>query len=695
MQHPVLSLGHALPTPTELQKPPAHNESIERENSRSQTELDRNLRPRTNLQFVLADALPDTDDRTKAVSGGTRNRPGRAPNPPTPPTPSARAPEPRRVPTPLLDKFGDDISKRAHEGKVDAAFGRDKEIEQVVQTLIRRTKSNPVLIGDPGVGKTAIVEELARQIDVGLIPELEGKRIVSLSVGNLLAGTKLRGDLEERVKGILEEAKSSPNIILFIDEIHSVVAAGGSESGSDISNMLKPDLARGKIKVIGATTIDEYRQHIERDPALERRFRPVTVGEPSKSDLMDILMGVKSSYESFHGVTFPQETITAVAQYSDRYIPDRHQPDKAIDLIDETGSRVKFRKHLDKTASTIVTEADVAAVISSLRGIPIGSVKLDKLARVRELEPEMKRLIIGQEGPIEELVKAEKREIAGVRDPKRPYVMFFLGATGTGKTYTTQVFSDLTNRPLIRLDMSEFMESHSVSKLIGSPPGYVGFQEGGQLTEDIRRNPNAVLLLDEVEKAHRDVHRLFLQVAEDGRLSDSHGRVVDFKNTILIMTSNVGTAERREQSFGFAVPGVGASTVKNEQSRSDLQATLLRGGFPPEFINRLDGIAEFKPLRAEQMAQIVGLELKRLERTAEGLGYSLEIKPEVLDLLASTCQRDAGNGRAVRRAVQRLIEDPMSECILRNGQGLTRKVEVKVDKGQIVFEAYPTAGAQA
>jgi ATP-dependent Clp protease ATP-binding subunit ClpC len=644
---------------------------------------------------VLADALPDTDDRTKAVSGGTRNRPGRAPNPPTPPTPSARAPEPRRVPTPLLDKFGDDISKRAHEGKVDAAFGRDKEIEQVVQTLIRRTKSNPVLIGDPGVGKTAIVEELARQIDVGLIPELEGKRIVSLSVGNLLAGTKLRGDLEERVKGILEEAKSSPNIILFIDEIHSVVAAGGSESGSDISNMLKPDLARGKIKVIGATTIDEYRQHIERDPALERRFRPVTVGEPSKSDLMDILMGVKSSYELFHGVTFPQETITAVAQYSDRYIPDRHQPDKAIDLIDETGSRVKFRKHLDKTASTIVTEADVAAVISSLRGIPIGSVKLDKLARVRELEPEMKRLIIGQEGPIEELVKAEKREIAGVRDPKRPYVMFFLGATGTGKTYTTQVFSDLTNRPLIRLDMSEFMESHSVSKLIGSPPGYVGFQEGGQLTEDIRRNPNAVLLLDEVEKAHRDVHRLFLQVAEDGRLSDSHGRVVDFKNTILIMTSNVGTAERREQSFGFAVPGVGASTVKNEQSRSDLQATLLRGGFPPEFINRLDGIAEFKPLRAEQMAQIVGLELKRLERTAEGLGYSLEIKPEVLDVLASTCQRDAGNGRAVRRAVQRLIEDPMSECILRNGQGLTRKVEVKVDKGQIVFEAYPTAGTQA
>ncbi len=695
MQHPVLSLGHALPTPTELQKPPAHNESIERENSRSQTELDRNLRPRTNPQFVLADALPDTDDRTKAVSGGTRNRPGRAPNPPTPPTPSARAPEPRRVPTPLLDKFGDDISKRAHEGKVDAAFGRDKEIEQVVQTLIRRTKSNPVLIGDPGVGKTAIVEELARQIDVGLIPELEGKRIVSLSVGNLLAGTKLRGDLEERVKGILEEAKSSPNIILFIDEIHSVVAAGGSESGSDISNMLKPDLARGKIKVIGATTIDEYRQHIERDPALERRFRPVTVGEPSKSDLMDILMGVKSSYELFHGVTFPQETITAVAQYSDRYIPDRHQPDKAIDLIDETGSRVKFRKHLDKTASTIVTEADVAAVISSLRGIPIGSVKLDKLARVRELEPEMKRLIIGQEGPIEELVKAEKREIAGVRDPKRPYVMFFLGATGTGKTYTTQVFSDLTNRPLIRLDMSEFMESHSVSKLIGSPPGYVGFQEGGQLTEDIRRNPNAVLLLDEVEKAHRDVHRLFLQVAEDGRLSDSHGRVVDFKNTILIMTSNVGTAERREQSFGFAVPGVGASTVKNEQSRSDLQATLLRGGFPPEFINRLDGIAEFKPLRAEQMAQIVGLELKRLERTAEGLGYSLEIKPEVLDVLASTCQRDAGNGRAVRRAVQRLIEDPMSECILRNGQGLTRKVEVKVDKGQIVFEAYPTAGTQA
>jgi ATP-dependent Clp protease ATP-binding subunit ClpC len=644
---------------------------------------------------VLADALPDTHDQTKAISGGTRNRPGRAPNPPTPPTPSARAPGPRRIATPLLDKFGDDISKRAHEGKVDAAFGRDKEIEQVVQTLIRRTKSNPVLIGDPGVGKTAIVEELARQIDVGLIPELEGKRIVSLSVGNLLAGTKLRGDLEERVKGILEEAKNSPHIILFIDEIHSVVAAGGSESGSDISNMLKPDLARGKIKVIGATTIDEYRQHIERDPALERRFRPVTVGEPSKSDLMDILMGVKSSYETFHGVTFPQETITAVAQYSDRYIPDRHQPDKAIDLIDETGSRVKFRKHLDKTASTVVTEADVAAVISSLRGIPIGSIKLDKLDKVRELEPEMKRLIIGQEGPIEELVKAEKREIAGVRDPKRPYVMFFLGATGTGKTYTTQVFSDLTNRPLIRLDMSEFMEPHSVSKLIGSPPGYIGFQEGGQLTEDIRRNPNAVLLLDEVEKAHRDVHRLFLQVAEDGRLSDSHGRVVDFKNTIIIMTSNVGTGERREQSFGFAVPGVGPSAVKNEPSRSDLQATLLRGGFPPEFINRMDGIAEFKPLRAEAMSQIVGLELKRLERTAEGLGYKLEIEPEVLDVLASRCQRDAGNGRAVRRAVQGLIEDPMSECILRNGQGLTKKVVVKLDKGQIVFEAHPTAATNA
>lgn len=588
---------------------------------------------------------------------------------------------PRRIKTPLLDQFGDDITKRAQEGKVDPAIGRDKEIAQVVQTLLRRTKSNPVLIGEPGVGKSAVVEELARQIDVGLIPELGGKRIVSLSVGNLLAGTKLRGSLEEKIKGIIEEAKNSPDVILFIDEIHSVVASGGSgESGPNISNMLKPELARGQIRLIGATTIDEYRI-IEQDPALERRFRPILVQEPGGADLFDILKEVKGLYENHHGVKITDEAVRAAATLTNRYIPDRYQPDKSLDAIDEACSAVKlwgFKDKANANKQLIVDEKDVASVISRATGIPVGSLKLNKKGSALELLDKMKERIIGQEGPIRALVQAEKREIAGVRDPKRPFVVFLVGPTGTGKTLTTQTFAELTARPLVRLDMSEFMENHTVSKLIGAPPGYVGFREPGQLTEAIRRSPNAVLLLDEIEKAHPDVFRMFLQVAEDGRLTDGTGREVDFKNVILVMTSNIGSAERPRQSFGFALPSANpsASAEPPQRSREELQEVLSRGGFLPEFINRIDTIAEFNGLKREGMIRIAKLELEKVEKAAAGIGTELEIDPAVTELVADACEKEFGNGRAARRVVQRLIEDPLAELILRAGKEATSRVRV-------------------
>lgn len=588
---------------------------------------------------------------------------------------------PRRIKTPLLDQFGDDITKRAQEGKVDPAIGRDKEIGQVVQTLLRRTKSNPVLIGEPGVGKSAVVEELARQIDVGLIPELEGKRIISLSVGNLLAGTKLRGSLEEKIKGIIEEAKNSPDVILFIDEIHSVVASGGSgESGPNISNMLKPELARGQIKLIGATTIDEYRI-IEKDPALERRFRPILVQEPGGADLFEILKEVKGLYENHHGVKITDDAVRAAATLTNRYIPDRYQPDKSLDAIDEACSAVKlwgFKDKANANKQLIVDEKDVASVISRATGIPVGSLKLNKKGSALELLDKMKERIIGQEGPIRALVQAEKREIAGVRDPKRPFVVFLMGPTGTGKTLTTQTFADLTDRPLVRLDMSEFMEKHTVSKLIGAPPGYVGYREPGQLTEAVRRSPNAVLLLDEIEKAHPHVFRMFLQVAEDGRLTDGTGREVDFKNVILVMTSNIGSTERPRQSFGFALQSAtpSASAEPAQRSREELQEVLSRGGFLPEFINRIDTIAEFNGLKREGMVRIAKLELEKVEKAAAGIGTELEIDAAVTELVADACEKEFGNGRAARRIVQRLIEDPLAELILRAGKEATARVRV-------------------
>ena len=565
---------------------------------------------------------------------------------------------------------------------MDPAIGRDKEIDQVVQTLIRRTKSNPVLIGEPGVGKSAVVEELARQINVGLIPELEGKRIVSLSVGNLLAGTKFRGSLEERIKGIVEEAKNSPDVILFIDEIHSVVASGGSEEpGPNISNMLKPELARGRIKLIGATTIDEYRI-IEQDPALERRFRPILVQEPGGTDLFQILEEIKGLYENHHGVKITDEAIRAAATLTNRYIPDRYQPDKSLDAIDEACSAVKlwgFKNKTNGNKKLVVDEKDVATVISRATGIPVGSLKLNKRGSALELLDKMRDRIIGQEEPIRALVQAEKREIAGVRDPKRPFVVFLMGPTGTGKTLTTKTFAELTERPLVRLDMSEFMEKHTVSKLVGAPPGYLGYREPGQLTEAIRRNPNAVLLLDEIEKAHPDVFRMFLQVAEDGRLTDGTGREVDFKNVIVVMTSNIGSAERPRQTFGFALPGVGTSPSGEPapRSRRELQEVLSRGGFLPEFINRIDTIAEFNGLKRDGMVRIAALELEKVRKAAEDIGTELEIGAAVNELIADACESEFGNGRAARRIVQRLIEDPLAELILREGRDAASHVRVE------------------
>lgn len=457
--------------------------------------------------------------------------------------------------------------------------------------------------------------------------------------------------------------------------------------------MLKPELARGQIKLIGATTIDEYRI-IEQDPALERRFRPIVVREPENADLFEILKGVKGLYESHHGVTITDDALRAAATLTNRYITDRYQPDKSLDAIDEACSAVKLWGFKDKGQTTkqlIVDEKDVASVISRATGIPVGSIKLNKKGSALELLDKMKERIIGQEGPIRALVLAEKREIAGVRDPKRPFVVFLMGPTGTGKTLTTQTFAELTDRPLVRLDMSEFMEEHTVSKLIGAPPGYVGFREPGQLTEAIRRNPNAVLLLDEIEKAHPAVFRMFLQVAEDGRLTDGTGKEVNFKNVILVMTSNVGGSERPKQIFGFGVPTETGEPPR--RSREELQELLSRGGFAPEFINRIDAIEEFDGLKHTDMIRIAKLELATLQRKSQDIGTELIIDDAVTELVARECQKEFGHGRAARRIVQRLIEDPLAELILREGKEATARV--RVERAGDTVTLIPAAAAVA
>lgn len=622
-----------------------------------------------------------------------------------------------------LQKYSRDLTALARENKIDPVIGREEEIRRVIQILTRRTKNNPCLIGEPGVGKTAIAEGLALRIANGDVPELlANKRILSLDLTGMVAGTKYRGDFEERIKNIIEEAKNSEDTVLFIDEVHTLVGAGSAEGAVDAANILKPSLARGELQVIGATTIDEYRKNIEKDPALERRFQPVTVGEPSPEDAVEILKGIRDKYEAHHKVKITDEAIAAAVSLSSRYIGDRFLPDKAIDLIDEAASKVRLQqftappeiketeRQLAKTSAEkqsaverqdfeeaarlrdeekelkrkydeekahwksaeagknlAVTEKEIAEIVSGWTGIPVTQMTEKESERLLKMEDELHKRIIGQEKAVSAVAKAIRRGRAGLKDPKRPIGSFlFCGPTGVGKTelskaLATSLFGD--ENAMIRLDMSEFMEKHTVSKLIGSPPGYVGFDEGGQLTEKIRRKPYSVVLFDEIEKAHPDVFNMLLQILDDGVLTDSKGRKVDFKNCVIIMTSNVGARLINEErhSFGFADGDTEGNT--DEKIREAVNGEL-KNTFRPEFLNRIDDIIIFNRLTKEQIEQIAKNLLEGLKNRLNNIEYQVEFDSSVIDFVTKEGFDKVYGARPLKRAVRSNIEDVLSEKIL-------------------------------
>ena len=628
--------------------------------------------------------------------------------------------------TPTLDQLGIDLTNAARSGKLDPVIGRQKEIERVIQILSRRTKNNPVLIGEPGVGKTAIVEALAHRIVASDVPEtLHGKRLVTLDMGALVAGTKYRGEFEERLKKVIEEIKNSGNCILFIDEMHTMVGAGAAEGAVDAANILKPSLSRGELQTIGATTLDEYRKYVERDAALERRFQPVMVGEPSVEDTVLILKGIKERYEQHHKLTITDEAIKAAAELAARFIADRFLPDKAIDLIDEASSRVRIRsavtpisvKEASKALETvrrekdeaiagqqyefaaelrdrelklseklekiehdwqaghdkekpIVTEEDIAEVVSMWTGIPVKRLATEETARLLHMEDALHKRIIGQNEAIEAIAKSVRRARAGLKDPRKPMGSFiFLGPTGVGKTELVRALSEFmfgSDESLIRLDMSEFMERHTVARLVGAPPGYVGYDEGGQLTEAVRRKSYACILLDEIEKAHPDVFNILLQIFDDGHLTDAKGRKVDFRNTIIIMTSNIGAELiRKGTSLGFNVK---TDEVKSqEQAYNDMKEKVInevKKTFRPEFLNRIDGIVVFHSLNREHIRSIVELSLKNVQKNLEAKGVSIEVSVAAKDFLGEKGYDSQYGARPLARVIQNLLEDPLSEMLL-------------------------------
>ena len=660
------------------------------------------------------------------------------------------APAPRqRSRTPTLDEFGRDLTELARQDKLDPVIGRHNEIERVIQILSRRTKNNPVLIGEPGVGKTAIAEGLAQRIVTGDIPEvLKDRRIVALDLAGLVAGTKYRGEFEERMKRVLEEVrKAQGEVILFIDELHTVVGAGAAEGAIDASNIMKPALARGELQCIGATTLDEYRKYIERDAALERRFQPVQVREPSVEEAIEILRGLRERYETHHRVKIEDDAIIAAVRLADRYITDRYLPDKAIDLIDEAASRVRLQyslpprelrqvkqqlarieKELEmahksgdysrvqdlrsqrtvlqnraadleqewnlkrQEIRTVVTEDEVAHIVQSWTGIPVSRLMEAETVKLLKMEEELHKRIIGQHEAVVAVSKAIRRARSGLKDPKRPIGTFiFLGPTGVGKTELARALAAFlfdNENNLIRLDMSEYMERFAVSRLVGAPPGYVGYEEGGQLTEAVRRPPYSVVLLDEIEKAHPEVFNILLQIFEDGRLTDSQGRVVDFKNTVIIMTSNLGARSiQGEPSMGF----LSASKPKEETEREyeSMKGRImeeLKRTFRPEFLNRIDEIVVFHALTFAEILQIVDLMVGRVAQQARAQGIELEVTQEVREMLAREGFDPQFGARPLRRAVQRLIEDPLAEEILlgRFSEGDTVIASLDED-GRLVF----------
>ena len=648
--------------------------------------------------------------------------------------------------TPTLNQYGTDLTKKATEGKLDPVIGRKDEIQRVIQILSRRTKNNPCLIGEPGVGKTAVAEGLAERIIAEDVPEmLKNKRVVSLDIASMVAGAKYRGDFEERIKKCLEEVKKAGDVILFIDEVHTIVGAGSAEGAVDAANILKPLLARGEVQVIGATTLNEYRKYIEKDSALERRFSPVTVGEPTNEETIEILKGIRDRYEAHHNVKITDEAIKAAVELSTRYINDRFLPDKAIDLVDEAASRVKMRtytqpdtlKKLEEEISamnkekddaikvqdfekaaglrdkinvekeklqkekekweskntksiTTLTEEDIAEVVASWTGVPVKKLTQTENEKLRNLEQTLHQRVIGQNEAVDAVAKAIRRGRVGLKDPNRPIGSFlFLGPTGVGKTELSKALAESlfgNEDAMIRIDMSEYMEGHSVSKLIGSPPGYVGFDEGGQLTEKIRRKPYSVILFDEIEKAHPDVMNMLLQILDDGRLTDAQGRTVNFKNTVIIMTSNIGARLITDKTtLGFSAKDKKDESQKEyETIKKDVMGELKKQ-FRPEFINRIDEIIVFHKLNDEDIKQIIDIMLNQVTKRMEAKGYKLEIDNSVKELIAKKGVDTDYGARPLKRAIQNILEDKIAEEILDGNIKPNKKAVIKAEDDKIVI----------
>lgn len=566
----------------------------------------------------------------------------------------------------VIEDFGFDLTKAAAEGKLDPVVGRETEIARVIEILGRRKKNNPMLIGEPGVGKSAIVEGIALRIAGGSIsPALAKKRLISLDIASVVAGTKYRGDFEKRLKSIIREASSNPDIILFIDEFHTIVGAGGAQGSLDAANILKPALARGELQCIGATTMDEFAKIVEKDGALDRRFQKIVVEPTDIQQSITILENLKPNYEDFHKVTYSDEAIEACVRLTDRYITDKSLPDKAIDALDEAGSMIRLNLTKDKKTGNLVDAEDIATVVSKMTGIPVNKVAESEGNRIMKMKGRLQGRIIGQDDAIEKVVRAIQRNRAGLKDPNRPIGTFlFFGPTGVGKTQLAKCLAEYlfdSQENMVRIDMSEYMEKFTVSRLVGAPPGYVGYEEGGQLSERVRRKPYCVVLLDEIEKAHPDIFNILLQVLDEGRLTDSNGRVVSFRNTIVIMTSNVGSRELDEYGSGVGFATSGKSVSKNRQS---VLEKAIRKSFPPEFINRVDERIFFNALTKEDIEKIIDIELKDLRARAEEAGYKLVVTPSAKRFIADAGFDPAFGARPLKRAVMKYVEDPVSEFII-------------------------------
>lgn len=566
----------------------------------------------------------------------------------------------------VVEDFGFDLTKAAAEGKLDPVVGRETEIARVIEILGRRKKNNPMLIGEPGVGKSAIVEGIALRIAGGSIsPALAKKRLISLDIASVVAGTKYRGDFEKRLKSIIKEASSNPDIILFIDEFHTIVGAGGAQGSLDAANILKPALARGELQCIGATTMDEFSKIVEKDGALDRRFQKIVVEPTDIRQSISILESLRPNYEDFHNVTYSDEAIEACVRLTDRYITDKSLPDKAIDALDEAGSMIRLNLAKDRRAGNVVDAEDIATVVSKMTGIPVNKVAESEGNRIMKMKGRLQSRIIGQDDAIEKVVRAIQRNRAGLKDPNRPIGTFlFFGPTGVGKTQLAKCLAEYlfdSQENMVRIDMSEYMEKFTVSRLVGAPPGYVGYEEGGQLSERVRRKPYCVVLLDEIEKAHPDIFNILLQVLDEGRLTDSNGRVVSFRNTIVIMTSNIGSRELQEYGSGVGFATSGKSVMKSRQS---VLEKAIRKSFPPEFINRVDERVFFNSLTKEDIERIIDIELKDLRTRAEEAGYRLMVTPSAKRFIADAGFDPAFGARPLKRAVMKYVEDPVSEFII-------------------------------